>query len=396
MTITILHGNCMDTLATLADESVHACVTSPPYWSLRDYQTAAQPWPAVTYAPMPGLPPCVHVPAMTCSLGLEPTLEAFIGHIVLVFREVRRVLRADGTLWVNMGDSYVGNRGAEAWGPSAKARQGRAIASRRRDNAPVPRSDVRVPGLKAKDMVGQPWRVAFALQADGWWLRSEVIWDKPNPMPESTKDRPTKAHEQLFLLSKSERYWYDHDAIKEPASGNAHPRKAISGWAAGEGTHSAIAHARPGNNGVGWGHGTAPKPRTVGRKAGGAYVDGKSERLGRGPGWRVKDNPSMDAALANVVTHRAKRSVWRIPTEAVKEAHFATFPTKLVEPCILASCPPGGVVLDPFGGSGTVGLVADRHQRHGLLCELSATYIAIARRRLTRESPLLTHLEVFT
>jgi DNA modification methylase len=278
--VQILVGDCRELLAALPAGKFHTCVTSPPYWGLRDYGTEPLEWPAISYAPLAGLPPCVEIPAMRCSLGLEPTLEAFIGHMVLVFREVRRVLRDDGTAWVNMGDSYAGNRGADKGDlitgtehrtAAAKASK-RMVASRRRDDEPIPRSDVRIPGLKPKDLVAQPWRLALALQADGWWLRCDVIWSKRNPMPESTKDRPTKAHEYIFLLSKSERYYYDADAIKEPASPDtneryargrsndhkhasdehampgqrqqsiaksfAHMRKPVAGWATGPGDHS--------------------------------------------------------------------------------------------------------------------------------------------------------------
>jgi DNA modification methylase len=244
VTVQILVGNCVDTLKTLSENRFHCCVTSPPYWGLRSYGTPDLDWPAISYAPLAGLPECVHVPAMKASLGLEPTLEAFIGHMLLVFREVRRVLRDDGTAWVNMGDSYAGSRGTDAWGPSEKAKQGRT-ASRRRDDEPIPRSDVRVAGLKPKDLVGQPWRLALALQADGWWLRSDVIWSKRNPMPESTKDRPTKAHEYVFLLSKSERYYYDAKAIKEPASPDTNERYARG--RSEEHKHSEREHACPGS-----------------------------------------------------------------------------------------------------------------------------------------------------
>lgn len=429
MTVRILQGNCLDTLAQLADGSVHGVMTSPPYWGLRDYGTEPLSWPAVSFSPVAGLPRLT-IPAMECSLGLEPDLWSYVAHIVHVFREVRRVLHPLGTMWVNMGDSYVGTRGMDAWGPSEKATKGRT-RSRRRDDAEIPRSDVRVDGLKPKDMVGQPWRIAFALQADGWWLRSEVIWDKPNPMPESTKDRPTKAHEQLFLFSRSLRYCFDHEAIKEPGSpdtharyargrsdahkhaavaavpgqraqtiaqGFEHMRKPVGGWAAGAVDHSAIGHQRPDatrrtklqGNGVGWGPGSPgnDKPRTLPKTAA-AYTDGKSDRLGRGPGWRVKNNESFEAHTRDILPFRAKRTVWRIPTEGVPDAHFATFPQKLVEPCVQASCPVGGWMLDPFGGSGTVGLVADRLGRNAILCELSSKYVGITRKRIAGAMPLL-------
>lgn len=461
MAVRILQGNCIDLMAAMPEQSVHAVVTSPPYWGLRDYGTAPLSWPAFAYSPMPGLPPCVEIPAMECSLGLEPTLEAFIGHMVLVFRQVHRVLRDDGTCWVNMGDSYAGSRAGgqqegslegrqpvhaklakqvlrhQAFTDEHKAESATAKriqrASRNMGGGPqaenllVPRSDVKVRGLKPKDLVGQPWRLAFALQADGWWLRSDVIWAKKNPMPESTRDRPTKAHEYLFLLAKSERYYFDHEAIKEPASPDTHARyargrsddhknaeaalvpgqrpqtidqgfdhmrgrikKPVAGWATGAGDHSARGHAQVSDD-------------RGGRKllTEGAAGDGKGERLGRGPGWRklaeagsgTKNNESFDAAMAVMPDTRAKRSVWTVTTEGFAEAHFATFPTALIEPCILASCPPGGVVLDPFGGAGTTGLVADRNQRDAILCELNAAYVGIAERRLRGDAPLLAEVE---
>lgn len=465
MTVNILVGDCRQTLAQLAAGRFYTCVTSPPYHGLRDYGTPPLEWPAISYAPMPGLPECVHVPAMTCSLGLEPTLEAFIGHQLLVFRQVRRVLRDDGTLWVNMGDNYAGSRAGghqdgtlEGSQPvHAKLAKKHMTASRRRDDEPIPRNDLRIKGLKPKDLVGQPWRLAFALQADGWWLRMDVIWEKPNPMPESTKDRPTKAHEYIFLLSKSERYYYDADAIKEPASADTHARyargrstdhkhaqaelvpgqrpqtiaqgfehmrKPVAGWQNGAGSHTAIEHttaaaergqllatASPKYQGDPAAHRTktglaaaerAARPRKVlpetqaklgayrdqqrlGEKAqqegnDSAYAEGAGARMGRGAGWR--NDP------ANLVSDRNKRSVWTVTTEGFPGAHFATFPTKLIEPCILAGCPVGGEVLDCFGGSGTVGLVADRHQRNAVLCELNPAYADLAQGRVTKDAPL--------
>lgn len=420
MTVRILQGNCVDTMRALDAASVHTCVTSPPYWGLRDYQTEPLEWPAIAYAPMPGLPPLVEIPAMTCSLGLEPTIEAFIGHQLLVFREVRRVLRDDGTCWVNMGDSYAGSRcggtteASTLRNPGQKidassAAKQRMTAGRRRDNEPVPRSDVRIPGLKPKDLVGQPWRLALALQADGWWLRCDVIWSKKNPMPESTKDRPTKAHEYVFLLSKSETYYYDWQAIAEPASedtharyargrsdshkhaqatlvpGNkpqtiaqsfAHMRKPVAGWATGEGDHSAIGHAAPDEDRQTKLLPTASQkyrddPVAHRTKTGLAAAERKAR-----PRKTVEVDPE----------NRNKRSVWTISTEPFPEAHFATFPTKLIEPCILAGCPEGGTVLDPFGGSGTTGLVADRLGRNAVLCELNPDYIAIGERRLAGDA----------
>lgn len=256
----ILTGDCRELLAELPAASVQTVVTSPPYWGLRDYGVDGQ-------------------------IGLESSLRAWIDQMVSVFREVRRVLRDDGTCWLNLGDSYVGTRGAP-WGTSPSSVSARSTLrghghvgggpklsatprpSFRRDKHPSPASDVRVAGLKPKDLVGQPWRVAFALQDDGWYLRQDIIWSKPNPMPESVRDRCTKAHEYLFLLSKNPKYFYDAAAVQEPVNGGAHARKAVAGWAEGAGDHSALHHAAS---------------KTAGRAEQGLR-DGT--KFGRQPGWR--------------------------------------------------------------------------------------------------------------
>ncbi|MGE8501651.1 MAG: DNA-methyltransferase [Pseudomonas sp.] len=316
-------------------KSVHCCVTSPPYWGLRDYGVDGQ-------------------------IGLEETPNEFIQRLVEVFREVRRVLRDDGTCWVNMGDSYAGSRSPVAPGQ---------VQSRRRDNEPVPRSDIAVPGFKPKDMMGMPWRLAFALQDDGWYLRQDIIWHKPNPMPESARDRCTKAHEYLFLLSKSQRYYYDQDAILEPVSPNTHARLAQD-VAAQIGSERAHGKAKTNGNmkavarksrGVGWGHGTDAEPRQRGR---------------------VKDNASFDSALAIMPNERNKRSVWTVPTHSFKGAHFATYPPDLIRPCILAGSPRGGLVLDPFGGAATTAMVAMQEGRRAILTELNPEYAALGHQRL--------------
>jgi hypothetical protein len=338
-----------------------------------------------------------------------------------------------------MGDSYAGSRrGGDQNSDSITRASSRDEHRRKRAKVPrwratsgggpqaqqlqVPRSDLAVPGLKPKDLMGQPWRLAFALQADGWWNRCDVIWHKPNPMPESADDRPTKAHEYLFLLSKSERYYYDADAIKEPASPDTHARYARGrsdahkwagegsdarasasrrsraasstcespwrGWANGSGSHAAIDHAKQ-IDGLTRDGKLLIHPK-VEQRPDGAYEDGKGERMGRGPGWRrklaqdrdAKSNESFDAALCEVVGLRNKRSVWQVATEGFPGAHFATFPTKLIEPCILAGCPEGGEVLDCFGGSATTGLVADRLGRNALLCELNEGYAGMGETRI--------------
>jgi len=349
----VLIGDCIESMRTLPDKSVQMCVTSPPYYGLRDYGVDGQ-------------------------IGLEETPAEFIGRLVEVFREVRRVLSDDGTAWVNMGDSYAGSRcggnsqsitgvGRDESVTAAKAR--RTVASRRRDNESVPRSDYAVPGFKPKDMMGMPWRLAFALQDDGWYLRQDIIWHKPNPMPDSVRDRCTKAHEYIFLLSKSAKYYYDQTPILEPCSPNTHNRlsqdvlsqigsERANGGAKSNGNMKAVARK---SNGVGWGYGT----------------DGEERARGR-----IKDNDSMNSALAVMPTERNKRSVWTVPTHSFKGAHFATFPPDLIRPCILAGAPLGGVVLDPFGGAGTTAVVAMQEGRKSILCELNPEYAAMAERRI--------------
>ena len=373
----ILIGDCRAQLRTIEAGTVQTCVTSPPYWGLRDYGVDGQ-------------------------IGLEAHPDEFVAELVDVFREVHRVLRDDGTLWMNLGDTYAGSRsGPDSPGTSTlggsrhsqnAAKDGKKAArklidSYRRDGAPVPRSDVVVPGLRPKQLIGIPWRVALALQDDGWILRQDIIWAKPNPMPESIRDRCTKSHEYLFLLAKAQRYYFDQDAIREPASPGTHARMAQhpAGWESGTGRghRSTIgrypppigkrtqeARAAAGKiNGVGWGYheGAEAKPRT---------------RVGR-----VKANGTMNTALQVMPESRNKRSVWTIPTQACSEAHFATFPEALVEPCILAGSRPGDLVLDPFMGSGTTAIVAERFGRRWIGCELNPEYAAMAERRITAEVP---------
>jgi DNA modification methylase len=358
----------------------------------------------------------------------EPTVQGWVETMVSVLREVRRVLRKDGTLWLNLGDSYAGSRcgghtnatGLRAPGQkidkSAEAKEllrTRATTdSRRRDRVEIPRSDFRMQGIKPKDIVGQPWRLAFALQDDGWHLRMDIIWNKLNPMPESVTDRPTKAHEYVFLLSKSGRYYYDADAIKEPlspekharyarvrsddhknaqvalvpgskpqtiANGFAHMRKDVAGWAKGDGSHTARDHASPKYDGAGAEHQTKRNLAAAERK----FSQGTdAEQRDRG---RVKDNPSYHEAMRDQPPLRNKRSVWTLATEGFKGAHFATFPSELITPCILAGCPEGGVVLDPFGGSGTTGVVADRHGRNAVLIDLDERNVPMAEKRIAAD-----------
>ncbi|MFW3167807.1 site-specific DNA-methyltransferase [Pseudomonas syringae pv. syringae] len=383
----ILVGDCIDMMRTLPDESVHTCVTSPPYYGLRDYGVDGQ-------------------------IGLEETPTEFIARLVDVFREVRRVLRADGTIWVNMGDSYAtGGRGG---GGSYMAERGDA-AWKGKGSATGWRSAPA--GFKHKDLMGMPWRLAFALQDDGWYLRQDIIWHKPNPMPESTRDRCTKAHEYLFLLSKSRRYHYDSDAIREPANltgkGNANGYRGgayVNGSTfdnAEGGKRTNSGNTTP-NNGVGWGHGTDKasrnRPRvtvptgwdtSTGEGGHGAFHKDGAERKRRDsfkredskreqaiPGQsKGTHRPDRDESTHDTAT-RNKRSVWTVATHAFKEAHFATFPPDLIRPCILAGAPRGGVVLDPFGGAGTTSLVSMQEGRRSIICELNPEYAALARARI--------------
>jgi DNA modification methylase len=384
----VLGGDCLDRLPDLEPGVANCCVTSPPYWGLRDYDVPPTVWPEIVYWTLGG---SVTVPAMECCLGLESTPDAFVGHLVHVFREVRRVLRDDGVLWLNLGDSYASG--------------GRAT---RATDAKLPKRemDVRHPdpvGIKPKDLLGIPWRAAFALQMDGWWLRQDVIWHKPNPMPESVVDRCTKAHEMVFLLTKSERYYFNSDAIREPA-------KDWSKGGPGVGIKE-TQHYGAGNGGNGGLSSLASK-----------YKNG-------------------DAPLT-----RNCRSVWTITTKPYKGAHFATMPPELAETCVLAGCPAKscpkcgqawkrivekpvmmkvegseidrfgngqagvhrkvgqayqdwrsanpdvtigfepscncgepesvpGMVLDPFGGSGTTAGVAKRLGRNSVICELNQSYV---------------------
>jgi DNA modification methylase len=293
----IIQGDCLEVLKGLPDSSVHCCVTSPPYYGLRDYGVDGQ-------------------------IGLEETPDAYVARLVEVFREVRRVMRDDGTLWVNLGDSHAATRGNQR-PPSNTRNKGHNLGSSR-----VPL------GWKPKDLFGIPWRVAFALQADGWYLRQDIIWHKPNPIPESVRDRCTKSHEYIFLLSKSARYFYDADAIKEDAVDHR-PRKVT---------------------------GRTGQERIPNRHGNGHHSNG---RFG-----------------TNLEGTRNRRDVWTVATRPYKDAHFAVFPPKLIEPCILAGCPVGGVVLDPFGGSGTTAAVAVEHGRNYILCELNPEYIALAEKRI--------------
>jgi DNA modification methylase len=294
----ILQGDVLVKLKELKNNSIDCVVTSPPYWGLRDYGHENQ-------------------------IGLENTPEEYVEKIVEIFREVKRVLKNDGTLWLNLGDSYAGNN-------SRASNNGRAGYGNKRETVTARFGN----GLKNKDLVGIPWRVAFALQADGWYLRQDIIWAKPNPIPESVKDRCTKSHEYLFLLTKQAKYYFDNEAIKED---------------------------------------TVEKIKNSKKKFGGnKYSNSKDPKHQTKSGNIYKYN-----------SKRNKRDVWFIPPKPFKEAHFAVMPEALVEPCILAGSKKGDIVLDPFLGSGTVALVAKKHNRKYIGIEINPDYIKIAEKRLS-------------
>lgn len=342
-------------MPTLPEKRFNTCVTSPPYWGLRDYGIPPSEWPEITYAPMPGLP-SITVPAWTGCLGLEPTPEMFVAHTVHVFREVWRVLRDDGTLWLNYGDSYIGsNKGR--WADGTGVIGNKPMQSKARKSGSLLYQNFRVNHLKRKDLAGIPWRVAFALQADGWYLRMDNIWNKSNCMPESVADRPTKAHEYIFLLSKSSSYYYDKEAVKEQAVGFNNLPVAGS-----QGSFGPMqARRRKGNS--------------KSFRGGGVYTGGQSFNNSSSAVRDSHGNNSNKTGLRN------RRSVWTVATAQCPEAHFATFPEKLIEPCILAGAPVGGHVLDPFGGLGTTRKAALKLGRECTLIELSSLYVELAKKR---------------
>lgn len=312
----ILCGDAIEMLKTIPPDTVDMCVTSPPYYNLRDYGVSGQ-------------------------IGTEATPEEYIDKLVGVFREVRRVLRQDGTLWVNIGDSYAHDSkwGGKTGGKHAKGLHGKTGVRRRKTST----------GLKDKDLMGIPWMLAFALRADGWYLRQDIIWHKTNAMPESVRDRCTKAHEYIFLLSKSRRYYFDHAAIKEPRNSDKNDPVAGSKGAFGP-------------------------PQTRLRGSGNLQRKYRPTPGGKHLGGNI---PYSGESLL-----RSRRDVWTVSTAGFKGAHFATFPEKLVEPCILAGCPEGGVVLDPFFGSGTTGAVAVKKNRRYIGIEINPEYAELSRGRI--------------
>jgi DNA modification methylase len=332
----IWYGDCHEVLRTFAAMGLQAntCVTSPPYFGLRDYGHGGQ-------------------------IGLEQTPEEYVQKLVEVFREVRRVLRDDGTLWLNLGDSYA-NDGK--WGGSSGGKHANALHG----NTGVGRGKTHT-GLGPKQLIGIPWRVAFALQADGWYLRQEIIWAKPNPMPESVKDRCTKSHEQIFLLSKSPRYYFDQEAIKEPIAASTKTRLAQN------------VEAQRGSDRV---PGKTNGPMKAVRSKANSFKREGSKREQAIPGQTVGTHRPDRAESEYDLDTRSKRDVWTVATRPFKGAHFAVFPPDLIEPCVLAGCPEGGVVLDPFMGSGTTAMVAKRNGRQYLGCELNPEYKPLIEERL--------------
>lgn len=355
MTVTVLKGDCRELLDTMPKASVQCCVTSPPYFGLRDYGVAGQ-------------------------IGHESTPDEYIAEMVAVFRKVRRVLRDDGTLWLNLGDSYAGS-----WGNYGGQNRGKPGGQRKKtsgsrahqksydemENWRPPTSN-KIEGLKPKDLIMIPARVALALQADGWWLRSDIIWHKPNPMPESVTDRPTCAHEHVFLLTKSSRYFYDAGAIQEQLAESSIARLAQD--------VSAQSGSLRANGGA----------KMNGPMKAVSRVDKQSGHSRRHAGfndrWDAIAKSKQQANGANA------RNVWTIATAPFSEAHFATFPPALAERCIKAGTRFQDMVLDPFGGAGTTGLVADRLQRDAILIELNPIYARLARKRIATDRGLLSEL----
>ena len=310
---TIINRDALYALRELPEESVHCCVTSPPYYALRDY-------------------------GLDMQIGREDTPEQYIDRLTEVFRELRRVLRSDGTLWLNIADTYcgTGNKGYHADPKNPKGRNGQQIA---RNN--------RVSGCKQKDLIGIPWLLAFALRADGWYLRSDIIWQKENPMPESCRDRPSRCYEHIFLFSKSKKYFFDYKAISEPIA---------------PATAERLKRGMKGGNKYGKPVPGQPQPQSINRP--------------REHG-EIKD--------ADINPLRNKRDVWKINTVPFKGGHYAAYPPKLVETCLLAGCPEGGIVLDPFMGSGTTGMVASQMGRHFVGIELNPAYTELAYKRIGGE-----------
>jgi DNA modification methylase len=333
----IYQGDALEVLSTLPHKSINCCVTSPPYWGLRDYGVDGQ-------------------------LGLEKTPDEYVEKLVEIFREVKRVLRDDGTLWLNLGDSYAGS--GKASGQKPEHKNCGKIKQKRGYDVPSATPSKTI-GLKPKDLIGIPWMVAFALRAGGWYLRQDIIWHKPNPMPESVTDRCTKSHEYIFLMSKSSKYYYDQESIKTNISDITIKRlMQDTRWQNGfnrvpgktNGNMKAVGELRKGYDHRGTG----------------------DKKLASHSGNYAADGSIIGDGMTN------KKSVWTVTTKPFSEAHFATFPPELIVDCIKAGCPKDGIVLDPFAGSNTTGYVARKYFRNYVSIELNAEYIKIANRRMKK------------
>lgn len=326
----IYQGDCIEILKGFPDGFINSCITSPPYWGLRDYGVAGQ-------------------------IGNEETPDEYVSKMVNLFREVKRVLKDDGTLWLNLGDSYAGSCSQSNDGRSGFGKPRERIVNRgkNRDTTKWSYSKCQANGdIKTKDLVGIPWMVAFALRADGWFLRQDIIWHKPNPMPESVTDRCTKSHEYIFLLSKSPKYYYDANVIREVAVWDID----------GEGTIMRKERQKEG-------------------------LKSNPDKMKNGirityPNAKHKDGQQSPKFINGF---RNKRSVWTVTTKPFSQAHFATFPEELILPCVLASCPSGGTILDPFMGAGTTALVAKKNGCNFIGCELNPEYIEIANKRIAQD-----------
>jgi len=332
--IEYLTGDCRQVMNNMDMNSVDCIVTSPPYWGLRDYDVEGQ-------------------------MGLELTPEEYIANMVAVFQAAKRVLKKEGTLWLNLGDCYYNYR------PGDKARQHSIASGKRGEPESKGKREHKVPGLKEKDLVGIPWRVALALQGAGWYLRSDIIWNKPNPMPESVKDRPTRCHEYIFLLAKNKNYYYDFENIMEACLTH-------------EGRPAGVVRERE------WGYDS--KRIKMSKPSGWDTSPGRHRSLrGRYDHPIDSDDESGEPIYPDV---RNKRTVWTLKTEPYRGAHFAVFPPDLIRPCIIAGCPTGGTVLDPFAGSGTTALVAEQEGRNAILIDIKPEYVALQKERTSQASLL--------
>lgn len=358
----IIHGDCLKVLAGLDDKMFQTCVTSPPYFGLRAYDGVGKTkWPAMEYLFF-GF--TITVPEMECELGHEKDPKDFVGHLVLIFREVRRVLKDDGTIWVNMGDSYA-SAGKDRTEEQSIAKSGLQGGKKTQMQSLKQQSKITA-GLKRKDMIGIPFMMAFALRDDGWFLRSDIIWSKPNPMPESVTDRPTKSHEYIFLLSKSKDYYYDSKAIRTEAK---YPGVMKYAW--GRAIDGSIKDVRNGNG---------EQVRKDKQRGHSRRHEGFNDR------WDNMTKAEQQELGAN------KRSVWEITTNSFPDAHFATFPQDLIVDPIKAGSKIGDIVLDPFFGSGTTGIVATKLDRQFVGIEASKKYAEMATNRIKKELGIFSPL----